>query len=389
MSLFHRTPALRWALPVVAALVLTGGGAALHTISAAAQAGLPERSAAQLLVDVQNAKVKGLSGTLVQSADLGLPGLDALSSGGSGGNGSSDLTSLVSGSHTLRVWYAGPKQQRLALLGSYGESDVIRNGTDLWTYSSQKKAATHLSLPDMKESGDGTSDGTTPAAPSTMTPQQAAQAALDAISPSTKISTASNAEVAGRPAYDLVLQPRDTRSMVGSVQIAIDGETHIPTRVQVFAKGASQPAFQVGFTSFDPTTPDPSAFTFNPPPDTKVTNKSLLDLGSSSSPMSMSPLAGATGSMQDAHAVGKGWTTVLVGSLPQGALGDQSGSTDSAGPAGVQALLDTLPKVSGSWGSGRLLKGSLFSAVLTSDGRVAVGAVQPQMLYDALGTQGQ
>ncbi|MGH3445945.1 MAG: LolA family protein, partial [Nocardioidaceae bacterium] len=336
MSIFHRTPALRWALPVVAALVLTGGGATLHTISAAAQSGLPERSAAQLLVDVQTATVKGLSGTLVQTADLGLPGLAALSGDGSGGNGSSNLTSLVAGSHTLRVWYAGPKQQRLALVGSGGESDIIRNGADLWTWSSQKKAATHLALPATSGGPDGQADATP--TPSSMTPQQIAQAALTAISPSTKVSTTSNVQVAGRQAYDLVLQPRDTDSLVGSVQIAIDGATHIPTRVQVFAKGASHPAFQVGFTSFDPTTPDPSVFAFNPPPDTKVTQKSLPDLsGSSTGPLAGAGAGSMMGSMQAPQAVGKGWTTVLLGSLPPTSTDGSGGSGGSGGE--MQTLL--------------------------------------------------
>jgi hypothetical protein len=47
-------------------------------------------------------------------------------------------------------------------------------------------------------------------------------------------------------------------------------------------------------------------------------------------------------------------------------------------------MLQELPKVSGSWGSGRLLQGTLFSALVTNDGRVAVGAVPPAQLYAAL-----
>jgi hypothetical protein len=54
-----------------------------------------------------------------------------------------------------------------------------------------------------------------------------------------------------------------------------------------------------------------------------------------------------------------------------------------SGP-GNDRMLQALPRVSGSWGSGRLLSGSLFSAVITDDGRVAVGAVRPQLLYSAL-----
>ena len=111
----------------------------------------------------------------------------------------------------------------------------------------------------------------TPAPGDTLTPQQAADKALRAITPTTAVSTDPTATVAGRPAYQLLLEPRDTASLVGSVRIAIDGATHIPTRVQVFAKGASSPAFEVGFTSFDPSTPSASVFGFNPPPGAKVT----------------------------------------------------------------------------------------------------------------------
>src|SRR3982751_6218552 len=131
MSIFTSRPAVRWLVPVAVAAAAVGGGALLNTLSAIASPTLPPRSAAQLLVDLQTARLDGLSGTVVQTADLGIPALPAI------GAGSSDLSSLVSGSHTLRVWYAGPDSARLALLGTLGESDVIRVGRDVWTWSSQ------------------------------------------------------------------------------------------------------------------------------------------------------------------------------------------------------------------------------------------------------------
>jgi hypothetical protein len=48
------------------------------------------------------------------------------------------------------------------------------------------------------------------------------------------------------------------------------------------------------------------------------------------------------------------------------------------------AVLQALPRVSGAWGSGRLLNGTLFSVLLTDDGRMAVGAVPASQLYAAL-----
>ena len=365
MTVFQRRPALRWLVPVLVAVLLAVGGSALGVITAAARGGLPDRTAAQLLVDVQKARVDGLSGTIVQNADLGLPSLP-----GVGGSGSSDMTSLVSGSHTLRLWYADPNHVRLALLGSLGESDLVRSGADLWSWSSKDRRATHHTVPLASHDAPHSLASASP-----VTPQQAADAALRAITPSTRVSTDGSAVVAGRPAYELRLEPRDTGSLVGSVRIAIDGRTHVPTRVQVFARGADKPAFEVGFTSFDPSDPPASVFRFNPPPGTKVTESKgpgdgMVHGGPSdkgTQPDRTRPAAPRT--------VGTGWTTVVVATLPAGA---------ASGSASATPMLDALPAVHGSWGSGHLLRGSLFSALLTDDGRVAVGAVAPQALYSAL-----
>ena len=57
-----------------------------------------------------------------------------------------------------------------------------------------------------------------------------------------------------------------------------------------------------------------------------------------------------------------------------------------AGPDAA-ALLESLPRVSGEWGSGRVLSGTLVSVILTDDGRVAIGAVTPETLGAALAAQ--
>jgi hypothetical protein len=142
----------------------------------------------------------------------------------------------------------------------------------------------------------------------------------------------------------------------------------VPTRVQVFAKGESQPAFQVGFTSFDPSRPSANLFRFNPPPGTKVTE-------STGRPQAHGHVGGVPAFP---NVVGHGWTSVVVAKAPAGAAGLQRGGGSMA------RMLGALPEVSGSWGSGHLLKGSLFSVLLTNDGRVVAGTVPPRMLYGAL-----
>jgi outer membrane lipoprotein-sorting protein len=273
----------------------------------------------------------------------------------------------------MRVWYAGPDQIRLALLGQLGESDLVRNGSDVWAWSSDTNTATHWSAPvadSSQQLGPGAADGP-------MTPQQAADAALRAIDPSTRVTTDPTAVVAGRSAYELDLAPRDSRSTVGSVRIAIDGSTHVPTRVQVYARGATSPAFEIGFTSFSTSAPPASTFAFTPPPGATVKE------GSAVHPSAMPHHAQPAGAAP--RVVGKGWTSVVV--APVGALqGDQRAARGAIGSAGgsLAGILKSLPTVSGAWGSGHLLHGALFSAVLTDDGRIAVGAVSPSMLYAAL-----
>ena len=351
---------MRWTAPLAAAVVLIGVGPAVTAITADAHGSLPPRTAAQLLADVQGARLEGLSGTVVETSELGLPSLPTV------GGDSASFSSLVSGTHTMRLWYAAPDRVRLALLGQLGESDLVRNGDDLWAWSSHDNTVTHWTVPTGAiDRGRTGPMGADPPGSAAITPQQAAEAALKAIDPSTRVTTDPTAEVAGRPAYQLDLVPRDTRSLIGSVRIAIDGRTHVPTRVQVFARGASHPAFEVGFTSFSTQTPSDSIFAFTPPPGATLEQGTLP----TARPHALRQ-AGGAGSAP--RVVGRGWTTVLVA---------DAGSTRDRLPAVLQAL----PRVTGAWGTGRVLRSSLFSAVLTDDGRVAVGAVPPRMLYAALG----
>jgi outer membrane lipoprotein-sorting protein len=389
VSVFRSRPALRWLVPTAAAVVVIGGGAAAGTIVASADPALPARSAAQLLVDVQNAKVAGLSGTVVETADLGLPSLAGIT----GGQGSADLTKLITGSNTARVWYAGDQKVRLALLGTLGETDVVRNGTDVWTWQSRGNTATHSTIP-----ADAATRKPAPLAtglPST--PQEAAAAALAAIDPTTAVSTTGSAKVAGRDAYELVLAPKDTASLIGQVRLAIDAKQHIPLRVDVYAKGANNPAVRVAFQDISFAVPDAQQFVFNPPPGAKV-NQEKPGVADQKQPGDATKLPGLPGKVDgktdgktgaktpsgdEPTVIGTGWTSVVVAKLP-------TGSDSTAAPSGTSAsqitgLLKSLPAVKGSWGSGHLLKSSLFSVLVTDDGRVLAGAVAPEKLYEAAG----
>ena len=79
---------------------------------------------------------------MVEKAALGLPDLSQLT--GSSPDQLGGL-SLLTGSHTIRVWYGGPSKQRVAMLDSLGESDLFRNGNTLWEWDSRSRVATKQS----------------------------------------------------------------------------------------------------------------------------------------------------------------------------------------------------------------------------------------------------
>jgi hypothetical protein len=356
----------RWAVPA-AALVVTGGvmAGSLMSVAQAAPA-LPARTPAQLLVEVAQANMPALTGTVVETASLGLPSLPHT------GNPTS-ISSLLTGSHTVNVWYAGPQRYRLAVPESLSETDVVRDGGTAWLWQSTKNAVTEFSLP---------AHNTTPEPPvPVLTPQQAAQQVLAKVGPTTTVSVATNVTVANEPAYELVLAPKDTRSLIGQIGIAIDGRGAgqgggVPLRVQIFARGASTPAISVGYTSISFRAPSSSDVSFTPPPGAKITKVNLAG----------GPRAGRTAN-PGITTIGSGWLTVLE--LPSSAVSSAAPSAPAASSTAGQdadvlgALLGSATSVHGAWGSGRLLRTSLISVLMTDSGRTFIGAVQPSVLYAA------
>jgi outer membrane lipoprotein-sorting protein len=373
----NRPAWLRWLVPAVAILATTAGAAALKT-AASAEPRLPARTAAQLLVDLQTARVDGLSGMVTQRADLGLPALPGL-----GGQGAPDLSSLITGTHTLRVWYSGPNSARVALLGTLGESDVITNGSDVWIWSSRDNTATHRVLPKDTEKAPPLDPAHLP-----KTPQEAADAALAAIDPTTAVTTAGPVKVAGRASYELVLAPRDKASLISQVRIAIDGDKHVPLRVRVFAQGIADPAIEVAFTQVSFARPGAEHFRFNPPPGAKVVDEKSAPAPSQKDSAKKDPGKNDSGKSPadkpKMAVIGQGWTTVLVARVPLPGTGAAKPSASSdQGSSELNGLLRRLPAVQGAWGTGHLLSGTLFSVLLTADGRTLIGAVRPDRLYQA------
>lgn len=409
----------RWAVP--AAAVLTVGAVVAGTTMAGAQASpeLPSRTAAQLLADVQQATGPGpLTATVQETANLGLPSLP-------GSGNSTSAMSLLSGTHSFNIWYADPAHVRVAQPVQLGESDLRRDGRQVWLWNSKNETATHVVLPSVPAgSADGNSAGDSPASPAPPpTPQNLARQILAAVGPTTTVSVQQNVSVAGQSAYQLAVAPKDSGSLIGRVTIAVDAHRYLPLRVQVFARGASSPAFELGFTSLSFGQPAASNFAFTPPPGAKVKTIQVpakfrpgKAIGRHHhgwygySPRTGDRFPGHPGAASPVTVMGKGWLSVLAVSASQSpdnpttttttfgstayssVTSPASGTQVASGPGGqgrlaaqAQAIARTLmheaTPVSGSWGSGRLLRTSLVSVLITSKGTVYIGAVQPSVLY--------
>ncbi|NQX28783.1 DUF2092 domain-containing protein [Microbacteriaceae bacterium VKM Ac-2854] len=339
---------LRWT-PAVAVPVVIAGFVIAVPMSANASADLPEKSASELLQFVQASDVTALSGTLSQTSDLGLPDLSSLES-----DGGSDALELLTGDHEARVYLDEGVGARVQVLDSMAERDVISNGTGVWLYDSEQQTAVHSTLAQY-ESGE-------PAIPETVpTPAELADRFLAAIDPTTTVAVGSNTSVAGRDAYELVLSPKSDTTLVGSVKIAVDGETGVPLSVAVTADGGTAPAFSVGFTSVSFETPDASLFQFTPPAGTEVTEQAAPEQhADGGDPVGEKPTV-----------TGAGWDAIVE--LPAAAADDEAGRGDNP-------LLD---QVMTATASGHVLQTALVSVLVTDDGRVFAGAVPATALEAA------
>lgn len=368
----------RWIVPVAVVALLAAVAVGRGTLAGAAPS-LPKLSAAQLLAKVAQARVDTLSGTVRTSTDLGLPSFpDA--------GGDLSPQALLNGSHTLRVYLDGADRQRVDLLGTLAGSSVVHNGREVWSWSSATNVATHAALPGHPAGKDPARKHPAGKHPAGITPQAVAEQLLAAVGPTTTVTVADNASVAGRSAYDLRLAPKTTDSMVKQADLYVDSATGLPLRVTVLARGADHPAIDVGFSSISFAKPAAKVFTFKAPKGAKVREGSLPQLLAPAGrhhgeddldrdmmrPGKMPFPRGSAGSSADAPRVlGTGWARVVeIRGVPTGLLADRR----------LQSLMKATRTVHGTFGTGHLLSTALLTALITDDGKVFIGAVTPDAL---------
>ena len=340
---------VRWAVPAAVTLGLVG-----FAVAPGASADLPAKTPQEVLTLAGESDLESFSGTVEVRTDLGIP--TALLTG-------DDPSAPMDDDRTVRVWRDGDDLARASMASLMGESTVILNGDVLWTYDSDTATVTTADVPDKPESSSAPWTDEVP------DPAEAAQWLLDAVEPTTTVTAGEPTVVAGREAYEVVLTPDQEGTLVGSASMAVDAQTGAVLRVQVTAKGATSPALDVAYTSFDPTPPPADVFALETPPGATVEQRDLS--GYDSDVEKPQPMVEPT-------VVGEGWTSVLV--LPaEAAISDGAETPDSDGLGADVLPADILTPVDG----GSVLSTALVSVMLADDGRVLVGAVEPQLLVAA------
>ncbi len=302
---------------------------------------LPPVSAEVLVSSVLAAHPGALNGTVELDNNLGLPALPG-------------FPQAANGISTARIWSDGTGKARAQVPTGSSERTLVSDGTTFWSWNSADRSVTKAPESGAATPGKAVTD-----------PAAAATRAITALRTSSVVTVDGTAEVAGRPAYELVLTPAPTeRTLLREVRIAVDSQTRLPLQLTVLANGSTDPALQVGFSDLTFGAQDPSLFTFTPPPGSTVTSPPAKPGG---------PPAGAT----KPTVVGDGWDTVLVASMPKQ-------PAPAPGRGGSFDLSSLGTPVSGTWGSGRLITTAVAAAIVTDDGRIAIGAVPEQVLTAAL-----
>lgn len=347
-----------------AAAIGIGGLAALAIpAGAGVQPSLPPVAAQDLVASALTARPPAMNGTVTVDNALGLPALPG-------------LPQVGAGESTIRAWSDGEGRSRVSLPSEQGERVLVNDGTTLWAWDSASRTVTKLSTPD--EAG---------APHQAVDPTSVARGLIAGVRASSTVRVDGTAEVAGRAAYELVLAPKPTeRTLLREIRVAIDAQTRTPLRLVVLAHGSAEPVLSVGFSDLTVGPQDAALFRFTPPADATVTEGEPHGTGAGDAVPSW---------LSDAEMIGDGWDIVVVTELPTGLLdGGGAGAADRrGGPFGkpqredfdLRSMLSRIgTPVSGPWGEGNLISTAVASAIVTEDGRIAVGAVPQQVLSEAL-----
>jgi outer membrane lipoprotein-sorting protein len=327
---------------------------------------LPAITAEALVESVATATMPAGDGKVEVAENLGLP-VKLLPQGAAGASVASD----------------GQGRVRATLPGKTSEQTVIEDGSTLWLWNSAEQKVTKIPHGDRKPGEHDAKLGN---------PAEMAKDVVAKAREFSEVKVDGTAMVANRPAYQLLLTPKPTeRTLLREVRVAVDSETRIPLRLEVLANAQPEPALKLGFTEFNVRPQDPAQFTFTPPAGAEVTERQPGDKAKAEGREHAEGFGRLLGQLSP-QIIGDGWDTVAVLKVPAEASGMLNGQAQgdrpgAGGPEGnpLEMLRGFGKEIDTPFGKAWVFGTKVGTAILTGDGRAAVGLVPEQVLIEALG----
>ena len=387
----------RWIPSIVVPAVIALGAVAVPLQANAID--LPDLSAAEVMVLMQQGDVLEFSGTIAKVSDMGLPSLEFSSMVSEDmademaekmpaefadfvpavieSNTLTQAMELVSGTHTVRVYVSGQDKLRAQILDPMSQRDLIVNGDEFWIYDAKtataKTGTIDLEIDAAKQAAAQKKvlDYAGSIALDLSSPEAVAGYLVDMIDETSTVEVGTDHSVAGRSAYQLIISPDSEGSLVQRAEISVDSETGLPLKVEIFSTQQTTASMSVGFESIDFGPIDASLFDFTPPAGTEITTLKSGELSEYADKDTAALEAGLKAAIAESakpKVIGENWQS--VGYLPALPAGIPVGLVET------ELFGDMLTEVPG----GKVFSTALVNVLLTDSGEIYMGAVTIEYL---------
>lgn len=334
-------------------------------LASALPASVPGLTPRQLEDRILASQRMSFSGYAESNATFGLPPLPAFSS----------VTPLLNGVTRIRVWQASPDRWRVDTLSDAGENDTYQAGDTAFVWDSGEQLLTGIYGPQAIR---------LPRAADLM-PAALAVRIINEAGPGAELSLLPPRRVAGQSAAGLEIRPASTQSTIARADIWASPGTGLPLLVQVFDRGAAQPALETQFLQAGPWTPDAGVLTPQRGPGTGFTATTPSDfagvlkkLDNEALPGSLAGFARQPSPVPQIGVYGSGLTVFAVLTFRHGSGGQL---VDDAVDAGAAQL--TYPRGTGAVASAPLVNLVLVHPYRSPDTFLLVGLVSKTALEQA------
>jgi outer membrane lipoprotein-sorting protein len=265
---FLRTAPTRRLLASIAGLVaaIAAGTAIAVAATGSGPVPKPESLATALHQAATAPSVKGISArisftnNLVDSSDFT----------------SSDTADPILQGASGRLWLSSDHQLRIELQSNNGDAQVVVDKGSFWISDPSSQTVYEGTLPaqqsdkgDQAKSGKSAGQGVPSVAE--------IQSDLNRLMRRVDVSGARPSDVAGRPAYRVVVSPKHDGGLLGSAQLAWDAVKGVPLDVGIYARGNTSPVLELKATDISYGQVAGSVFLLTPPAGYKVTRISTPD----------------------------------------------------------------------------------------------------------------